>query len=155
MSNYQFRKSNNSSLCISGFTVLKVFAIIIIVFGLGFGVYYGSEFVSNKFRDIKRNFDITGLQKALELYSDNYGGYPKSSPICLDGSDSVSSELKEKKLLLRSVSDPRFPDLNPKKWSPADNKSCYYYESDGSIYFIGYCTEGMFGDSECKYVRKK
>lgn len=150
------KKFQNSPLCISGFAVIKIFAIIITIVAVIISIILSVRFASAKFRDIKRNSDITGLQKALDIYSDTSGKFPIAKiPICLNGNDAVNKELIGKKYLLRSVYDPKFPDKNPSIWPPSENQSCYYYESDGTRYFVGYCLEGLLESSaECKYIRK-
>ncbi len=150
------RNYKKNKLCISGFTIIEILVIIITVISLVALVIWGVGFVRTKFRDIKRTSDFNEIQKALDLYNNHKGWFPKSDgSICLNGSDIVTQSLIDEDVLLHAVRDPKFPDLDPQTWPPMGKKSCYYYESDGAHYFLGYCIEGTIGNqSECFYVRK-
>jgi len=150
------KNCKNEKLCISGFTVIEILVIIITVISVGALIVWGVGFARTKFRDIKRNSDFNEIQKALDLYNNHKGWFPQSDgSVCLDGLDTVTQSLIDEDVLLHVVKDPRFPDLNPQAWPPENKQSCYYYESNGSQYFLGYCREGTIGSkSECFYVRK-
>jgi len=150
------KKNRNKKLCITGFTVLEIFVIIITVVSVIALVVWGAKFARTKFRDIKRGSDFNEIQKALDLFNNHKGWYPRSDgSVCLNGEDSVIQSLIDEDVLLHVVKDPKFPSLNPQTWPPENKESCYYYESNGSQYFLGYCVEGTLGSkSECFYVRK-
>jgi len=153
MINLKIRKNG---LCISGFADTKIFVILVVVIVLLAGVLWKIGTIGAAARNIKRNYDITNLQKALRLYNNGEGKFPVSNgAMCLDGSDSIIRKLVDKKYLLHPVKDPKNSSIVPENWPPSDGQSCYYYESDGNKYFIGYCMEGLLKKSaKCKYVRK-
>ncbi|TSA57612.1 hypothetical protein D4R42_01230, partial [bacterium] len=109
MKNYKKNK-----LCISGFTIIEIFVIIISVVSVIALVIWGVNFARIKFRDIKRNSDFNEIQKALDLYNNHKGWFPQSDgSICLNGTDIVTQGLIDEDVLLHIVKDPKFPDLNP------------------------------------------
>lgn len=59
-----------------GFTLIELLVVIAIIATLSTVVMAGLNSARAKGRDAKRLSDVKALQKALELYYDNCGGYP-------------------------------------------------------------------------------
>jgi len=105
-----------------GFTLIEllvVIAILGVLATVGLGSFQSSQM---KGRDARRKSDLSQIQKALEMYYNDKGGYPLSIP-------DVGNEWRD-----TSVGDDGTLYM---KSVPGDPKGgSYCYESDGSYYKI-------------------
>lgn len=117
-----------------GFTLVELMVVIAII---GLLTAAGTMIVTSvraRARDARRTANIDQLMKALDLYNNQTGAYPVStSPVCLDGTDLVSTALKGSNLIGNDFKDPIF----------TDNNQCYRYTSDasGATYALRYFLE--------------
>ncbi len=117
-----------------GFTLVELLVVIAIIGLLTASVSFAITSVRARARDAKRAAEMDQLSKALDLYNNQTGGYPVSAtPICVDGTDLVSTALDGANLIGMDFKDPLFTDTN----------NCYRYVSDasGASYSLRYYLE--------------
>lgn len=103
-----------------GFTLIELLVVIAIIGLLATMSIVAFSNATKKARDTKRISDIKQIEKALELYKDQYGQYPDNNDVadgaggwdvgCLGGpsaGDDFISPLKTSGLLPRTACDPR------------------------------------------------
>jgi general secretion pathway protein G len=105
----------------TGFTLIELLvavAILGVLTTVGLGSFQSSQMKS---RDAQRKSDLSQIQKALEMYYNDKGGYPLSIPEA--GSEWKDASVSGGALYMKSVpGDPR--------------GGSYCYESDGTYYKI-------------------
>lgn len=116
-----------------GFTLIELMIVIAIVGLISAAAMVGLGNVRSKQRDTRRVANITELQKGLQLYIAQVGNYPTQAG-CVDGSDTVSTELAAKGLIAANAKlvDPLYP---------SDAAKCYFYDGNGSKYKLRYTLE--------------
>lgn len=117
-----------------GFTLVEVLMVIAIIGLLTAAGVYAFTQVKARARDANRTADTDQLAKALDLYFNSEGAYPVSTtPVCIDGTDIVSTALSGANLLSATVADPIYTDTT----------NCYRYvsDADGETYAIRFLME--------------
>lgn len=118
----------------AGFTLVELLVVIAIIGLLSATVAFAITTVRARARDAKRAADIDQLSKGLDLYNNQTGGYPvATTPVCIDGSDSVSTALTAAGIINTPFKDPLYTDTT----------NCYRYVSDasGASYSLRYYLE--------------
>lgn len=116
----------------SGFTLLEILVVISIMMILASVILIQIQRFRSKPRDAEREQEMKSLQTALALYASSYDKYPIAASLTeLTGSDSVSTELLDKKVISSIPKDP----LN------TDNNVYKYLSLDGSTYEMQYYLE--------------
>lgn len=82
MSTKSIHISNNAK---RGFTLIELLVVIAIIGLLASIVAVSVNSARRKARDVKRIADLKTISTALEMYYDQYGTYPVSTPICNSG----------------------------------------------------------------------
>lgn len=117
-----------------GFTLVELLVVIAIIGLLSATVAFAITTVRARARDAKRAADIDQLAKGLDLYNNQTGGYPVSvSPVCIDGSDAITTLLINANIVTTPFKDPLYTDTT----------NCYRYVSDasGASYSLRYFLE--------------
>jgi len=139
---------------VAGFTLIELLVVIAIIGLLATIAVTGLSAARQKARDTKRIADVRSVFVALELYNNDYDGYPAApSPVTLgEGNYRALCEAG-----FRAVCDPGetvFHGLVPTAPLPIDG-SCsvddnsYSYETPGGGEFvITFCLGGSVGDFE-------
>lgn len=118
-----------------GFTMIELLMVIAIIGLLAAIGIYTLGTVKARARDAVRVADVDQLRKALDLYAnDNDSGYPLSaSAICINGTDIVTTALKNAGIISSPIADPVYTN---------DATNCYKYTSaDGANFSIQYYLE--------------
>lgn len=117
-----------------GFTLVELLVVIAIIGLLTSSTAFIVTSVRARARDARRSANIDQLSKALDLYNNQTGAYPVStSPLCVDGTDAVSTALQGANLVGEGLKDPIYTDTT----------NCYRYVSDatGATYSLRYYFE--------------
>jgi general secretion pathway protein G len=123
---------------IKGFTLIELLVVIAIIGLLSTMTVYAINVARMKARDARRLADMRQLQKAVELYYDEYGSYPSTGGSWWgEGSPCYGNHDY-------SGSNGWIPNLAPEFMGnlPGDPKpnlvgnDCYLYRSDGTDYMI-------------------
>lgn len=118
----------------SGFTLVELLVVISIIGLLAAIAAFSIPYTRARARDTKRVSDIDQLMKALDLYVGQNGAYPiATTPVCLDGSDIVTTALQADGLISATVKEPFYTDAS----------KCFSYSSDntGELYSIDFYLE--------------
>lgn len=122
------------SFALQGFTLVELLVVIAIIGLLAAAGGMVVTSVRARARDARRTANVDQLMKAFDLYTNQTGNYPVSvAPVCIDGTDTVSTALKTANLIGVDFKDPMFTDTN----------QCYRYTSDafGTTYALRYFLE--------------
>jgi prepilin-type N-terminal cleavage/methylation domain-containing protein len=129
-------KNLNKQQASSGFTLLELLVVMIILALLaGIGLMsFGT--VQQKSRDSARKQDLASISKALELYHNDYGSYPLSSSI--DGQiEGCGMDALEAcvwgEIWSNSSDDTLYMNMLPK--DPLTNWK-YYYRQENNGYYL-------------------
>ncbi len=124
----------------SGFGVIESTMLLLMVFILGVVILAAYSSASSTRRDAQRVSDVSGLQKALAYFHQEFGQFPQASP----SGEAVGTE--------NSFS--RFVSKWPEPPSPADGtcssqNNRYYYEqvNGGESYSIRFCLGDDYGNA--------
>jgi len=124
-----------------GFTLIELLVVIAILGIITIVVIAVFSEAKAKSRDSRRVSDIKTLHNALAMYVDKYNFYPVANVappgIAIDGNDIVSQALKNEKILLSNIVDPRASQV-----IGGEVFNYYYYtDSNGRVYTLTYCLE--------------
>jgi prepilin-type N-terminal cleavage/methylation domain-containing protein len=136
---------------IKGFTLIELLITISIIGFVATAGFYLLTSIRMQSRDTLRVGNIDNIKKALSLYLNDQSRFPTSAGECLYDNNTVGSapyELKNKNSIVRTPSDPMWPQTipNPRTadlhaaTSTASN-FCYYYWSDGVSFNLSYFLE--------------
>lgn len=119
----------------AGFTLPELLVVMAIIGLLATMVITIAGEARAKSRDARREADIKTLQTALTLYVINNSAYPTAGGggVCLDGADTVSSQLMSGGVISTIPVDPRHDCSTAVHY--------HYTSTDGSTYSITYSLE--------------
>ena len=141
--NKMFRNSKE------GFTLIELLVVVVILgllMTLGIGSFQSSQI---KARDARRKNDLAQVQRALELYFNDYNQYPDSSDLPLSGGpwedDNETLYLKE------FPQDPRFGNYNYVLGGSGASYQLYARLENVRDPAIGTYAGISCGDEDCNY----
>jgi general secretion pathway protein G len=148
---------------IKAFTLIELLVVIVIV-----GVLSGFLFVSlssaiNAANDAKRKADLSGIQKALLVYSTNNNSYPSGDtyPCTIGGGTTHCTDLESNlsPYLTNIPTDPNgsfytynYSNDNYTLNSNLSNGSSYYYDSASTSWVNGIPASGACGTAATSYI---
>jgi type II secretory pathway pseudopilin PulG len=115
------------------FTIMELLVTFVIIGILAVALFGSLGNSIMKSRDARRLADMREIEKALNLYSAQFGSFPKSpdgAEITVDGKDALSQTLAEGRFIRSVPRDPKSPDFS------------YHYQSDGKTFTLSFCIEG-------------
>ncbi len=124
-----------SSELVHGFTLIELLVVIAIIGLLASVVLVALNGARIKARDVKRKADLKQIYTALELYYNEYGGYPSSAWPSVDYR--ITASLAQEPKMLNYLA--KFP----KDPSGADN--CY---SNGYLYISNVYNDGSSNNAK-------
>jgi type II secretory pathway pseudopilin PulG len=124
-----------------GFGVIESTILLIMIFILGVVVLTAYSAANKAQRDAQRASDVTGLQKALQYYYEEFGEYPQAS----DDGQAVGVDNSFTRFVSRWPNPPR-----PADGICTDQTNMYVYEdiNNGESYQIKFCLGDDYGNAK-------
>ncbi|PIY68772.1 hypothetical protein COY90_04175 [Candidatus Roizmanbacteria bacterium CG_4_10_14_0_8_um_filter_39_9] len=120
-----------------GFTLIELLIVIIIMGVLALLIFGNYSTSLKKGRDVRRKNDLSQIQKALEMYYEDYSSYPASISLGSKFCYASPCYAIDKVYMIKLPNDPQYSSSAPV------NTSTYSYlrEPGGSYYYLLSCIE--------------
>ncbi len=116
-----------------GFTIIELLIVVAIISLIATLTLVRFQTVQKRGRDTRRQADVTAIAQALNLYNNDFSGYPVFTGF-ITSSDAMSVAIKNARAMSAVPIDP----ING-VFDSVDYR--YQYTSDGVVFEIQYCLE--------------